>query len=515
MRLLDGTQPIIGGKEMLKVDQYEFIRTSYRVYGKTIKEIARETGHSKNTVKKVLRGEYKGYSQRDTQPFPVLDPYLGIIDGWLESDKENPKKQRHTAVRVYNRLRLEHGFTGAETTVRRYVRHAKLRLGLHGQQAFIPSDPEAGIEGEVDWGACQAIIGGQAKALKFFCMRSKFSGKHFVRCYPCERQQALFDGHIRAFSFFGGVFPVLIYDNLSTAVQKIFKGKDRRLQESYDRFRAYYNFSPLFCNPGQGHEKGGVEGLVGYARRNYMVPIPKADTLEQLNEELLEACTAYGDCRIAGREHRVNELYEQEKRHLIALPDLPFGNLQTVSGKINKYATVVVDKNRYSAPTRYVHCKVNVVLHVDRVEIFYDNKKIASHDRLFSNNQWSLDPDHYLELIQQRPQAFHSARPIRQWRSSWPDCLERLLELFVKKQGDTKGIKDFISVLMLYKDYDATAIEAAVEKALAANAGSSDAVTHMLIHRHAQAAADFGSLNNWHRFPPPDVSVYHQIGGTL
>lgn len=499
---------------MLKVDQYNFIRTSYRVYGKKIKQIARETGHSKNTIKKVLRGEYKGYKERDKQPFPVLAPYLEIIDRWLENDKEKPKKQRHTAVRVYNRLRTEQGFEGGETTVRRYVCQAKLRLGLNGRQAFIPSDPEAGIEAEVDWGRCQAIIGGQETLLKFFCMRSKYSGKHFVRCYPCERQQALFDGHIQAFSFFEGVFPVLIYDNLTTAVQKIFKGKKRDLQESFEKFRAYYNFAPVFCNPGQGHEKGGVEGLVGYARRNYMVPVPEADTLEQLNERLLEASMAYGDHRIAGREHTVNELYEQEKSHLIALPDMPFGNLQTASGKINKYSTIIVDKNRYSVPTRYAYCKANVVLHVDSVEIFYANKKIASHDRLFSNNQWSLNPEHYLELIQQRPQAFYSARPIRQWRNSWPDSLERLLELFVQKQGDTKGIKDFISVLMLYKDHGANAIETAVEKALCANTGSSDAVKHILLNTHCRAA-HFDSLKNWQTLPPPDVSVYHEIGGVL
>ena len=499
---------------MLKVDQYEFIRTSHRVYGKKIKEIARETGHSKNTIKKVLRGQFEGYKERDRQPFPVLGPYLEIIDGWLQSDKENPKKQRHTAVRVYNRLKLEHGYTGAETTVRRYVRQAKLRFGLNGQTAFIPCDPEAGIEAEVDWGGCRAIIGGQATELKFFCMRSKYSGKHFVRCYPCERQQALFDGHIRAFSFFGGVFPILIYDNLTTAVQKIFRGKKRDLQESYDKFRAYYNFTPVFCNPGQGHEKGGVEGLVGYARRNYMVPIPKADTLDQLNERLLEACVSYGDHRIAGRQHIVNELYEHEKGHLIVLPDPGFSNLQTLSGKINKYATVVIDKNRYSVPTRYVYCKVNAVLHVDRVEIFYANKKIASHARLFSNNQWSLDPDHYLELIRQRPQSFYSARTIRQWRSRWPDCLERLLELFVKKQGETKGVKDFISVLLLYRDHEPKVIEAAIEKALEANTGSSDAVKHLMINSHGQAIG-FSSLENWQTLPPPDVSIYHQIGGGL
>ena len=498
---------------MLKVDQYDLIRTSYRVYGKGIKQIARETGHSKNTIKKVIRGEYTGYKARGRQPFPVLDPFRDIIDGWLVDDKERPKKQRHTAVRVYTRLKTEHGFKGAETTVRRYVREAKQRLGLDGRTVYIPSDPEAGVEAEVDWGGCRAIIGGKETRLKFFCMRSKFSGKHFVRCYPCERQQALFDGHIRAFSFFGGVFPRLIYDNLTTAVQRVLRGKKRDLQESYEKFRAYYNFMPVFCNPGQGHEKGGVEGLVGYARRNYMVPIPEADSLEELNEKLLAAAHSYGDHRVAGREHTVRELYEKEKTHLLTLPEA-FGNLETRTGKIDKYSTVLVDKNRYSVPSVYAYCKASVVLHVDRVEIFYGSKHIASHNRLFSNNQWSLQPQHYLELIRQRPTAFHSARPIRQWRSAWPDSLERLLALFIQKQGDTRGVKDFIGILMLYKDHEASEIEAAIEKALEANTGSGDAVKHILLNAKGQAS-ELGSLDEWQRFSPPDVSVYHQIGGAV
>ena len=500
---------------MLKVDQYDYIRTAHRVYGKKIKQIARETGHSRNTIKRVLRGEYSGYKPRAMQPYPILGPYLKIIDKWLEDDKQRPKKQRHTAVRVYNRLKQEHDFQGAETTVRRYVREAKLRLGVGSPQVFIPSDPQIGVEAEVDWGRCMAILGGVKTQLKFFCIRSKYSGKHFVRCYPCERQQALFDGHIQAFAFFGGVFPVLIYDNLTTAVQKVFRGKKRTLQESYDKFRAFYNFTPRFCNPGQGHEKGGVEGLVGYARRNYMVPVPEADSLEELNKKLLQDCLSYGDHRIAGRERTVNELYEAEKKHLIILPDIPFSNLETSCGKVDKYSTVVVDKNRYSVPTSYAYFKANVVLYIDRVEIFYGSKKIAYHQRLYNNNKWSLLPEHYLELIQQRPQAFESARPIRQWRERWPFCLERLLERFCQKQGDTKGIKDFISVLMLYKDHDAQDIEAAVEQALSAHVSSSQAVEHILKSSPDHNDPSFAPLTNWQTLPPPDVTIYEQIGGAI
>lgn len=500
---------------MLKVDQYDYIRTAYRVYGKKIKQIARETGHSRNTIKKVLRGEYIGYKPRVQQPYPVLGPYLKVIDRWLENDKERPKKQRHTAVRVYNRLLQEHDFKGSEPTVRRYVREARLKLGVGARQVFIPSDPQAGFEAEVDWGRCTAILGGKETRLKLFCMRSKFSGKHFVRCYPCERQQALFDGHIHAFAFFGGVFPVLIYDNLTTAVQKVLRGKKRILQESYDKFRSYYNFAPRFCNRGQGHEKGGVEGLVGYSRRNYMVPVPKAESLEELNKKLLQDCLLYGEHRIAGRERTVNELYEAEKDHLIPLPDIPFSNLEAYGGKVDKYSTVIVDKNHYSVPTAYAYLKVNVVLYVNCVEIFYGSKKIASHKRLYNNNKWSLKPEHYLELIQQRPQAFESARPIRQWRETWPFCLERLLERFCQKQGHTKGIKDFIWVLMLYKDHDAKDIKAAVEQALSAHVSSSQAVEHILINKKDDCNLSFSSLDNWQTLPPPDVSVYAQIGGAL
>jgi transposase len=498
---------------MLKVDQYSYIRTAHRVYGKKIKQIARETGHSKNTIKKVLRGEYSGYKPRLKQPFPILGAYLKIIDQWLEDDKTYPKKQRHTAVRVYNRLRQEHNFKGSETTVRRYVREAKLRLGVSCRQVFIPSDPQVGIEAEVDWGRCHAILGGEQTLLKLFCMRSKYSGKHFVRCYPCERQQALFDGHIQAFSFFGGVFPVLIYDNLATAVQKVLRGKKRQLQPSYDKFRGYYSFTPRFCNPGQGHEKGGVEGLVGYARRNYMVPVPEAETLEQLNDKLLADCVSYGEHRIAGREQTVNELYEQEQSQLISLPEIAFSNLETSCGKVDKYSTVVIDKNRYSVPTCYAYLKVNIVLYVQGVEIFYGSKKIASHQRLYGNNKWSLVAEHYLELIAQRPQAFYSARPIRQWRQHWPFCLERLLERFCQKQGETKGIKEFISVLMLYKDHNSSEIELAIEKALSASASCSQAVEHILKKSQDDHQASFAPLDNWHTLAPPDVSVYNQIGG--
>jgi len=495
------------------MDQYELIRTGYRVYGKNISELSRQTGHSRNTIKKAIRGEPLSYKERQHQPFPVLEPYLKIIETWLKGDKDQPKKQHHTARRVYNRLVAEHGYQGGESTVRRYVGITRALLGLDSCQAFIPCDAEAGFEAEVDWGTATAIIGGEKMLLKFFCMRSKYSGKHFVRFYFCERQQAFFDGHIHAFTFFGGIFPVLIYDNLTTAVRKVLQGRNRTEQPGFSKFKAYYSFEPRFCNPASGHEKGGVEGLVGFARRNYMVPVPEAASLEELNEKILRQCLTYGNHKMAGRERKVDELYEEEKGHLLPLPEAVFANVQFYDGRIDKYATVTADKNRYSVPSRYVGFRVKVLFSVDRVEIFSGSRKLAAHERLYGNNKWRLDPDHYLELIQQRPMAFNSARPIRQWRKSWPDSLHLLLSRFCLAQGETQGIKDFISVLMFYRDYPAAEIHAAVELALEKSISSSDGVRHILIYTNGDDAPPIPSLSGRTSLPPPDVTVYGQLGG--
>lgn len=492
------------------MDQYEYIRTAHRVYGKGVREIARETGHDPKTIRKVLKNEHSGYGQRCFQPYPVLGPYLNLIDSWLESDKSAPKKQRHTATRVYHRLVNEQGFVGAQTTVRQYVRLAKTRLGTAGNKGFIPLEPACGKEAEADWGGAVAIIGEEWVRLKFFCIRSKYSGKHFVRFYPCERQTAFFDAHMKAFSFFGGIFGTVVYDNLTCAVEKVLKGKDRKEQESFRKFHAYYSFTAKFCNRDSGNEKGGVEGLVGFARRNYMVPIPKAESLEELNEKILRSCLEYGVHRIEGRENCVNELFEEEKSHLLTIPPHPYSNIETVDSKVNAYATVVLDKNRYSVPTRYVGFQVKAILGVDRVEVFERGKKIAVHQRLFGNNKWQLNPDHYLDLLYERPGAFDSARPIKDWRKKWPQSLEQLRDKFVVSHGETDGIRDFILVLMLYREHRAQDVETAVETAVLKGVSSSAGVKHLLQPHNVKT---FEAVKGWPATEPADVSVYAQLGG--
>lgn len=494
------------------MDQYEFIRTAHRVYGKNISELSRMTGHSRNTIKKALRGEHWGYQGRENQPFPVLGPYLEIIDTWLKDDLLQPKKQRHTARRIYNRLVTEHGYAGGESTVRRYVKGARMRLGYTENEAYIPGDPESGYEAEVDWGTATAIIGGKRTVVKIFCMRSKYSGKHFVRAYPCERQQAFFDAHLHAFQFFLGIFAVLIYDNLTTAVRKVLQGRNRIEQKGFRKFRAYHNFTAHFTNPNAGNEKGGVEGLVGFARRNYLVPVPEVADLDELNAMLLRQCQSYGSHVMAGRDLPVETLHEKERSQLLSLPQEVYSNKLILIGKVDKYSTVIADKNRYSVPTSYAGQEVSVSLGVDRVTIHYKRRQLASHERCYGNNKWQLDPDHYLDLLQKRPQAYHSARPIRQWQASWPESLLRLQQRFCNAQGDTKGIKDFITVLMLYRSFSATEVEAAVELAMKNSVSSSEGVRHLLhacreVHRVATPLA------GWESLPPADVRQYSQLGG--
>jgi hypothetical protein len=206
----------------------------------------------------------------------------------------------------------------------------------------------------------------------------------------------------------------------------------------------------------------------------------------------------------------VSELFEKEKARLVSLPEVPFSNIQAIDGRVNRYSTVLLDKNHYSVPIRYVGLRVQAVMKVSKLEIYYDRKRIATHQRVFSNNKWQLDPDHYLELLHQRPQAFNSARPIRQWRQRWPVSLEHLLEKFQQTHGPTDGIKEFISVLMLLRDHGASEVHAAIDCALESGIGSSSGVKHLLPHSENEPIPP---LPNWPATVPADVSVYGQLGG--
>jgi transposase len=468
---------------MIRMEQYELIRTAHRVYGKGIREIAREFGHHRDTVRRALSGQEPVYRRKKTPHSPVMEAVAKTVEEWLKQDRNSPKKQRHTARRIYTRLVEEYDFKGGESTVRRWVRQKKQELGFDVTEAMVPLCPEVGKEAEVDWGTAQVIMDGAQRQIKLFCMRSRYSGKSFVRAYPLERQEMFFEGHIHAFSYFGGIHPVLVYDNLTTAVRRILKGKARLEQGRFVSFRSYYTFQARFCNAGQGHEKGGVEGLVGYARRNFLVPLPAVKDFEELNAYLIEKCEQHAERVLPDRpaDKNIRQCFAEEQGKLLKVPSTPFDDAKLFSVKANKFQTVRVDRSWYSVPTEYTGGQLKARLGCWDLCLYQGTKLVAKHPRQFERSQWVLNPHHYLKLLQRKPGAFDEARPIIEWRKRWPPAYETMLARLKAKHEDSKGITEFLSILLLHKEYPEKRVANAIEKAVAAQAWNLESVRQLLL----------------------------------
>ena len=498
------------------MDQYELIRTAHFVYGKGIREIAREYGHSRKTVRKALQGLPPEYRREKEIHSPVMGCYQEIIDHWLVSDQSAHRKQRHTAHRIYKRLVSEHDFQGGESTVRRFVRQRKAALGLDQKEAMVPLEPEIDSGAEVDWGEAQIILAGVERKVKMFCMRSKYSGKIFARAYAAERQEMFFDGHMRAFEHFGGVFREHIYDNLTTAVKRVLRGRKRIEQEQFTKFRAYYAFQARYCSPGKGNEKGGVEGAVGYVRRNFMVPIPEVSSLESLNRHLLKECVAHG-LRPKNGESRqtIDALHEEQKIHLIGNQAAPFANHLLLECPVDKYQTVKVDLNRYSVPGSYVGQRLKIHLGCEVLRIFAGRDLVAEQPRRFDRGGWELNPFHYLRSIGKKPGCFDEARPLKAWRKTWPRYYEILLDRLKASREEGRGTKAFIDVLKLHEIYPREVVEEAVRQCVEKGASCPSAVKHVIFSRLERPLPptekmDVSKLPS-PTFDQPSLSQYDQL----
>ena len=299
---------------MLEVVDIEYIRKKYYVEGWSIRKISKQLGYARQTIRKALASsKIPEYELTKDRPCPVMDPYRDIILNWLKQDEKAPKKQRHTAKRIYDRLVEEYGFQGSDSTVRKYVR--KLRPVFH--EVHIPLYAEYGEQAQIDWGRAKVIIGGRLTEVCLFCLRMKASKVPFVWAFHTEKLDAFLEGHRLAFEWLGGVPTELVYDNPKTAVVKILGGPKRQEHLVFASLRAHYLFDSIFCRPGEPHEKGSVEGLVGYVRRNAMVPMPDVPDIDYLNHEiLLKWCQK--------ELQRNREGWEQEKSALRPLPAYPF-----------------------------------------------------------------------------------------------------------------------------------------------------------------------------------------------
>jgi hypothetical protein len=345
----------------------------------------------------------------------------------------------------------------------------QLRKANRTVKVYLPLEFEPGQDGQVDWGEAEVIMAGGQVTVQVFVMRLCYSRKLFVMAFPTQKQECFLAGHVAAFHYFGGRPRRLTYDNLKTAVKKIFLGSERQEQERFILFRSHYLFESHYCTPGAGHEKGRVEDGVGYARRNFMSPLLRVADFAELNARLRQACLADDGRRVDRQPQTIGQAFQQEQPHLQPLPEHEPDVSRTLTARLNGYSQVEVETNRYSVPTDRATATLRVQLEPFEVKIYRldEAAPLACHPRCYGRQQDILDPLHYLPLLAQRPGAFHHAKPIRQWRASWPAVYERLLSELQQQHPDGAGVRQFIRILQLHQRYPADLVEAAITQALA------------------------------------------------
>jgi len=449
---------------MLTMDQKAKIRHMVLVEGKSRRQVAKETGHSRNTIKKMLQdSEIPCYKQKQPRPAPVLGPYRELLAGWVEEDEKKPKKQRRTAVRMYELLVTEHGFQGGRSTVRGYV--GKLRKKVR-TKVYVPLSYEPGETMQVDFGDGEAVVGGKEVQVKMFVTWMAYSGARLMQGYPGETQEVLLEAQAQAFEFFGGVPREVWYDNMKVAVQEMLQGHNRKEQERFASFHSHYLYEPHFCNPASGWEKGGVENSVGYTRRNWLVGAPEFADWEELNAYLREKSLADQAKQQRGREHPIGQRLAEEQAQMRPLPPAPFPWAKSVAVTVNKLSLVTFATNRYSVPVEHAHETLTLRASAFAIEISNGQEVIARHRRCWGREQDVLEPHHYLPLLARRPRAFEHAKAIREWRQRWPQVFDIVYERLQGAYKPAQATRQFIELLMLGAGRAEESLAAALEAAL-------------------------------------------------
>jgi transposase len=397
-----------------------------------------------------------GYRRDQPVKRPKLDAWVGVIDAILDDDKQRPAKQRHTAKRVWERLREEHQFTGGYTIVKDYLRSAAQR----GREMFVPLVHPAG-EAQADFGEAVAVIGGVECKAHYLAMDLPHSDDCFVIAFPAETTEAFLEGHVRAFAYFCGVPTRILYDNTKIAVAKILGGTERQRTRAFSELQSHYLFADKFGRPAKGNDKGKVEGLVGYARRNFMVPVPCFATWEAFNAHLERQCRKRRERTLRGHTETIAERFERDRAAFPTLPAAPY------------------EACDYSVPTRHGHLQVLVRGYVHEVTIACGGELIARHPRSYEREAVVYDPLHYLALLEQKTRALDQAAPLQGWQlpASFA-TLRRLLEARLKHGG-----REYVQVLRLLETFKLDELTQAIEDALELGTIGFDAVKHLLLCR--------------------------------
>jgi transposase len=498
------------------VELFEQIRLEYEFGVGTIQGVARKLRVHRRVVREAIQSAIPAQRKKTERPHMKMAPAVEFIDAILESDRKAPRKQRHTAKRIWERIRAEvPGCTAAGRTVRQYVEHRKEALGLARRETFVPQSYDWGVEAQVDWYEAYADLDGERVKLQVFEMRSMASGAAYHRAYLRATQQAFLEAHELAFHYFGGVFCRLRYDNLSSAVKKILRGYERELTARFIAFRSHWQYQADFCTPGEGHEKGGVEGEGGYFRRNHWVPIPAARDLAELNAKLLNDCHNDESRIIAGRTETVGALLLTEKQHLRPLPVENFELAEVSFPKVDQAGCAKVLTNFYSVPSK-AGSVVEARAYSSMVEIRQNGVAVAHHERSYKRSQQILDLEHYLEVLERKPGALRGSKPLAQWRAQgrWPDSYDQLWELMNEKHGRQSGTRSMVAVIRMGREFGYAKLATSVAQALMLGCTDEAAIRHLLMSdglQHAAAATiEIGVLAAYER-PLPTMTEYNQL----
>ena len=503
-----------------RVELFEQLRREHEFGIGTIAGVAAKFGVHRRMVRQAIAGAVPPphiYPQRSK---PKLDVVMTFIDGVLEGDRRAPRKQRHTARRIHRRILTEFPDTAvAESTVRNHVRERKRQMGLVVRETFVPQKYSWGQEAQVDWYEAWVDLGGERTKLQVFAMRSMASGAAFHRAYLHATQQAFLEAHENAFDYFGGVFRILRYDNLASAVRKILRGHRREETVRFIAFRSHWRFIAEFCTPGEGHEKGGVEGEGGYFRRNHLVPVPSVIDLDALNALLLTGCREDEARVLDGRTEAVGIAMAIERDHLMPRAAEGFDLAEIVFPLVDKQGCVVIKTNFYSVPVK-AGTRVEARVRPLHVEIWHGGRTIARHERCHSHRQHVLDLEHYLDVLSHKPGAFAGSKPLDQWRQAgrWPACYDELWARLRARHGKQNGTRAMIAVVALGREFGHDRLQAAVASTVSLGACDVAAVRYLLtegaLHKARPHPVDVGELALYDR-PVPSVADYDTLLAAL
>jgi transposase len=454
------------------MEQWAAIRRRVLREGVSKRQILRETGMHWTTLEKILRhSEPPGYQLQQLRDKPKLGPYVDRIRVILRQDKQVPKKQRHTAKRIFERLRAE-GYRGGYTV----VKEAVVELQRTSAEVFVPLVHRPG-DAQVDYFYALARLGGVLQRVAIFLMALPYSDVFFMMCVPRECTESFWEGHVRAFACFGGVPARITYDNSKIAIETIVGVHRRQLRDGFLQLVSHYLFDHHFCTVRRPNEKGLVENTGGFARRNFLVPVPEAADCDALNAHLLACCQNDRQRRLRGQTETKAELLKDDQAAFLPLPAAPFDACRKQAARANSLSLVRFKGNDYSVPVRCAHHEVTVKGYWDRVEICCGVESVATHRRLWTTAEVVYEPRHYLPLLDRKPGALDHGRPFQ--ALDLPECFALLRRRLESERGH-QGTKDYITVLRFLEKHPTGRVAAAIEKALVTGAPTADVVAMYL-----------------------------------